>query len=146
MLGQDQYDLPTSTQSVRRRYHLLSTSRLIKYLLLVAFALLTIAFWRRQDMPPTVARYLSKSGATGDITPSSRTRLDHKFGSVHGAVDDSEVPIFDFQSTTIAETISTGLSTTLQSSAQIILTTTQLQSTSSTMSFTSVHASSSPNA
>ena len=59
-MGQECYplSLPTSTQHIRRRQHLPSTTRLIKYILFGCFLLLTIGIWKRNELTPTFSRYL----------------------------------------------------------------------------------------
>ncbi|KAF2714387.1 glycosyltransferase family 34 protein [Pleomassaria siparia CBS 279.74] len=57
--------MPSPLPTTRRRYVLPSTSRYIKYVLIIAFALLTVALWKRQDLQPAVAQYLP--GSVDDV-------------------------------------------------------------------------------
>jgi hypothetical protein len=101
MMGHDKYGLPSSISSVRRRQHVPSPSRFVKYALFALFALLTMALWRRNELPHTVSKFIPSSGESIEAqeTPLHPEEPEgEEYGGDDNNNDASNVfPVVDFR-------------------------------------------------
>jgi hypothetical protein len=94
MMNHDQYGMPGSMPIVRRRQQLLGPSRFVKYALFTLIALMTIALWKRSELPPTVSEYMPSPGDTIEAQDTPLHPEDPESGDYNG--DESNESSRDF--------------------------------------------------